>query len=331
MSDRDVGWGILSTANITSKVHRAMDLAAGATPLAVASRSEDKAKAWAKEHNVPKAYGSYEALLQDPDIEAVYIALPPSLHAEWTIRAAEHGKNVLCEKPLAGSTSDAIAMWDACKTYNVQLMDGVMWVHHQRAEQMKEHLEELGRIRRVTSAFCFQWDTVPEDNIRLKPELAGGCLGDLGYYCVRAIWWALEDVPTEVFATARYYNDVEMSLSAMLWYDGERMASFDCSFDTQMRQWLEVAGTEGSLVCDDFALPWSEQKARWWLHDGKGNSKEFSVADCIQEVRMIEEFSRLVDTGELESSWPNDSISTMRVCDALATSARRNQRIEVAG
>jgi len=324
-------WGILSTAHIATKVAKAIERAHGATAVAVASRSMEKAKAWADKHGIPKAHGSYQALLEDPEIDAVYIPLPPALHREWVLQAAQYGKHILCEKPLAKNTAESIEMVEVCRKAGVQLMDGVMWVHHDRSDRMKQDLSRLGKLRRVTASFSFCWDVIPEKNIRLDPALAGGCLGDLGYYCARAIWWAYGELPSKVYATARYVNDVEMNLSAMLWFSDERMASFDCGFDTQMRQWLEVAGTRGSLVCDDFVLPWSESKARWWLHDGTGRGEERSVPDCVQEVRMIEHFSELVRTGVLEARWPNETVTTMRICDALAQSARQNMPIDLPG
>ena len=129
----------------------------------VASRTEARATTWAKEHDVPTAYSTYDALLADESLDAIYIPLPPSLHAEWTIKAAEHGKHVLCEKPLAANTDEAIAMADACRQNGVQLMDGVMWVHHERTSGMKRKLTDgtLGRLRRMTAAFTFNWDTIP--------------------------------------------------------------------------------------------------------------------------------------------------------------------------
>jgi predicted dehydrogenase len=280
---------------------------------------------------VNRSYGNYQLLLEDPEIDAVYIALPPSMHAEWSIQAAQCGKHVLCEKPLAANTSEAIAMADACRQHGVQLMDGVMWVHHDRTRAMRQKLDEglLGKLRRVTAAFSFHWDEVPEDNIRLKSELAGGALGDLGYYCVRAIWWAFRELPHQVFATSRYYRDVDMNLSGTLWFSHDRMASFDCGFDTVYRKWFEIAGTQGSLVCDDFVLPRQEASARFWLHNSQGSSQQFVTEGCIQEVRMIEQFSSLVRTGKREDRWAEDAIATMRICDCLSRSARQGTPVPV--
>lgn len=331
MAERTIRWGILGTAKIATKVANAIHRAAGAELVGIASRSADKAQHWARQHRVRESYGAYEALLANPEIDAVYIPLPVSMHCEWTVRAALHGKHVLCEKPLAANTQEVLEMAETCRQNNVQLMDGVFWIHHERAARMRSHLEagELGDLRRVTSAFTFHWPEVPRENIRMQKQLAGGCLGDLGYYCVLATWWALQELPIKVFATARFECDVDYHLSALLWFGDQRMASFDCGFDTGMRQWLEVAGTEGSLVCDDFVLPRNEARARYWIHDGEQRSTEHVVKDCIQEVAMIEDFCRLVRIGWIDDRWPNQALTTMRICDAIAESALTGHMIEL--
>lgn len=328
---RPVRWGVLSTANIATKVARAIHLAPNAELTAIASRTEERAAAWAQAHNAATAYGTYDALLADPSLDAIYIPLPPSLHAEWTIKAAEHGKHVLCEKPLAANADEATAMADACRQNGVQLMDGVMWVHHQRTAAMKEKIGNgtLGRLRRVTAAFTFNWNTVPVGNIRAMPELAGGSLGDLGYYCVRAILWAFEAMPTQVFATARYKSGVDFNLAGILWFNDERMATLDCGFDTGLRKWFEVAGTRASIVCDDFTVPTDEDSARFWVHGSDGNERN-TIEGCIQEVTMIERFSEIVQSGTLDAHWPEVAINTMRVCDALLESDRRKEVVTLA-
>ncbi len=331
-TSKDVRIGIISTAAIATKVCNGMHVARGATPAAVASRDASKAKAWAKKHRVPVSYGSYEALLEDPEIDAVYIALPPSMHHEWTIKAAEHGKHVLCEKPIALDLKQAQEMVDACRQHRVQLMDGVFWVHHPRAIHLRKTLEKglLGRPRRVTSAFTFCWEKMPLDNIRLKPELGGGSLGDLGWYCVRITHFAFGDLPERVFATARYVNKVDVSMSATLWYSDERMASFDCGFDTVMRQWFEIAGMKNSLVCDDFVLPNSTESARYFMHDGSGKKrKEFVIKNGVQEVSMVEDFAAIVKSGKLDPRWPAETLATQKVIDALAKSAKQEKIVEL--
>ena len=328
---RQIRWGILSTARIATKVCRAIQRAEGAEVVAVASRDGERARRWAAGQGVGRSYGSYHELLEDSELESVYIALPPSLHAEWTIRAAEAGKHVLCEKPLAADLGEAEEMVAACRANGVQLMDGTMWKHHARTAAMRGHIErgELGRLRRVTSAFTLNWDPLPEGNIRFQRHLAGGVLGDLGWYCIGVSLWAFGDLPARVWATARYFQGVELNLSALLWFEDDRVASFDCAFDTVLRKWFEIAGAEGSLVCDDFTSPHHEDKPRYWVHDADGQSREHVVQDAAQGVRMIERFSTVVRGGRLDDSWPAESLRVQRVCDALGESARRGTPIEL--
>ena len=327
--NQKVRWGILGTARIADRVSRAIRLAENAELAAIASRTAERANNWASEHDVDRAYGDYNALLADAEIDAVYIPLPPSMHAEWTIKAAEHGKHVLCEKPLAANAEEAEAMAAACRLHDVQLMDGVMWVHHERTFAMKQIIDDgtLGRMRRVTAVFTFNWDVIPEENIRLQKEFACGCLGDLGYYCIRAILWVFADLPVKVFATARYYRGVDFSLSGTLWFRDDRMASFDCGFDTVVRRWVEVAGTQASLVCDDYVVPFSDESSRFWVHGAQGKAAEHKIDPCIQEVQMIERFSGWVQSGQFNHSLLTDAVNTMRICDTLHKSAQRGETV----
>jgi predicted dehydrogenase len=345
---RPIRWGILGTARIASKVARAIHAAPGAQLAAVASRDADRARAWLNRHTVGHAtadsnlaflpsstsvacYGDYLELLREPDIDAVYIPLPPSMHCDWTCRAAQHGKHVLCEKPLAMNLAEAKRMKDTCQSAGRQLMDGVMWVHHERTRAMQKILSSgaLGRLRRATSAFSFNATDFHPDNIRFQRELGGGALGDVGWYCIRATLWAFGDLPERVLATARYNRDVDVNLAATLWFRGERMASFDCGFDTTWRKWFEIAGTDGSLVCDDFVNPWDVAKARFWTHDSQSRATQHDYPGCIQEVRMIEVFCESVRSGRLDPTWVEASLDTQAVCDALARSARTSQIVEL--
>ncbi len=164
---KTIQWGILSTARIATRVVDAITATDHAHVKAVASRTARRAEIWAKQHQVAQAYDNYDALLGDEDLDAVYIPLPPSMHAEWTIRAAEAGKHVLCEKPLAMTAVEAEAMAAACRANNVQLMDATMWVHHPRTAVMFRAIndERFGPLRRVTSAFSFD----VESYLQMKP------------------------------------------------------------------------------------------------------------------------------------------------------------------
>ena len=324
-------FGILGTARIADKVAAAIQAADGASLDVIASRDADRAREWAQVHQVPRSVEDYRRVIDAPEIDAVYIPLPNSMHHAWTLAAAEAGKHVLCEKPLGIDAQQARDMAAACREHQVQLMDGVMWVHHPRTIAMKEQITSgtLGELRRVTSAFTFRFDEIPDYDIRLDPDTGGGSLGDLGWYCCRATLWAFDDLPTRVFATARMFRDVDMNLSALLWYDNQRMASFDCGFDTELRKWFEVAGTRSSLVCDDFLSPWDVNQPRFWVHNRNGLQGKHLAPTPIQEVVMIENFAQAVVSGKIREDWIDDAVATQTMCDALARSARIEQVVEL--
>ena len=212
-------------------------------------------------------------------------------------------------------------------------MDGVMWVHHPRAAAMKQVLTDgmLGDLRRVTSAFTFRWEQPPTNEYRLDRLLCGGSLLDLGWYNVGVTLWAFEALPQRVSATARWHGGVDHSLDATLWFDDVRRASFDCGFDVPLRKWVEIAGTHGSLVCDDFTRPWTEDRPRFWRHDSGGKVTEQLIPGSKQEVCLIDTFCRLVQAGQLDASWPRRSIEVQQVCDALERSARTGKVTEFMG
>ena len=348
-ADSPVRRGIIGTARIARKVAVAFHDTPGAELVSVASRSAERAAAWASEYGVLRSCGSYKTLLADDGIDAVYFPLPPSMHAEWTIKAANAGKHVLCEKPLALNADEAQEMIAACQSNNVQLMDVTMWVHHPRAEDMRRELSGLGELRRVTSAFSIKLDRYLPNNpshlapdgaahslqesaaweLRLRPDLGGGALGDLGWYCVRAILWAIEDMPLRIQASARCFNGVDLNLSATMWFDGDRMASFDCGYDMATRKWFEVAGTDGSMVCDDFVGPTDASRMRFWIHSPPAASLEHQCATPIQEQCMVERFCDIVHSGKLDESWPAISLKNQRVCDAIMASARSGETVDL--
>lgn len=326
-----VRWGILGTARIAARVAAAIHAAEGAELVLVGSRDAERAAAWAAEHDVPRSCGSYAEVLDDPDIDAVYIPLPPSMHREWTLRAAELGRHVLCEKPLAVSSSEAEEMAVGCREHGVQLLDGVMWLHHPRATDMRRILDSdsLGELRRVTSAFTFSWDPFPQDDLRLHRELGGGALLDLGWYCVGATLWAFEEMPVRVWGTARWRKDVDLNFSGQMWFEGQRAASFDCGFDTVIRKWMEVAGTRGTLACSDFTRPQNADRPAFRINAADGTYRKEISLPPVQEVCMIEAFCKQIRTEELNEHWPRRAVQTQRVCEALDQSARLGESVEL--
>jgi len=348
-----VRWGVLATARIATQVAAAIDAVPGAEVVAVASRSAERADVWAKQHGIDRSHGSYQALLDDDEVDVIYIPLPPSMHAEWTVRCAEAGKHVLCEKALAMNAVEGEEMAAACRENRVQLMDATMWVHHPRSADMMRPIRngEIGELRHVASAFSFMiepylkgkpshmagdprsgslsLDAIMAHEMRFQRALGGGALFDLGWYNVRVALWAFGAVPARVFATARYQHGVDVNLNAIMWYDDERVATFDCGYDVTRRKWFEVAGTAGSIVCDDFLRPEKVDRPRFWLHDQEGGAAEHVSAAVQQEQCMIDRFCQLVRSGTPDASWPTISIANQRVCDALAESARTGKIVEI--
>ena len=255
--------GFLSTAQIGRK-NAGAALASGVCELvAVASRDLPRAQAFANAWGFARAYGSYEELLADETIDAVYIPLPTALRAEWAIKAGEAGKHVLCDKPCAVSFDELARMTTACRQRGTQFMDGVMFMHHDRLGHMERYLRDpaaLGEVHRVTSGFTFAGSSeFRATNIRTDAALEpAGCIGDLGWYTIRWALFALNyELPTHASAVAHVATPggVPLDVSATLYYaDAGKVATFDCGFTTALRQWCEVAGTGGILRCDDFVL-----------------------------------------------------------------------------
>ncbi len=326
-----VRWGIMGTARIATRVSRAIHAVAGAEAHVIASRSGEQAASWGAEHDIPESTEGYQALLENDQLDAIYIPLPPSMHHEWTIKAAEHGKHVLCEKPIAMNASQAEEMAAACRENNVQLMDSTMWVHSPRAREMKQFLGsgQLGELSRVTSAFTIMLNPI-EDELRYDRQRGGGSLMDLGWYNIRATLWAFGALPERVLGSGQYENDVDMRFSATLWYPGDAMASFDCAFNLTRRKWLEITGTGGTVVCDDFLAPWDPARPRYWTHDAEGDSTEHVSEPLIQEECMVDHFCQIVQSGELDDHWPQITIDNQRVVDALDQSSRSGKVVEMA-
>ena len=327
MTPDKVRWGILGVAKINERLLPAFAKAANAELRAIASRSLDKAKAAAKAGNLPTAYGSYEALLDDDSIDAVYIPLPNSMHGEWTRRAAERGKHVLCEKPLATTASEAQQLVEFCRSKNVCLMDGFMWPHHPRTARIRQLLDEgaIGEVRRVTGTFTFRMEKLDPANIRLQPDLAGGSLLDIGCYPVSGIRWAFTAEPVRAYATATYHNGVDIEMSGLVWLADGRVGAFDCGFTLPSRSWLEIVGTEGSLFVREMWIP--PRRATLELRREGGKLEEIFVEGEDQIVRMIDNFGRAVLKGQPASPPPDEAVRMLRALDALALSAREQREV----
>ena len=275
MSKKICRWGFLSTAAIARKNWKAIHLSGNGTVTAVASRSVQRAQAFIDEcsaevpqRNPVAALGSYDALLADDDVDAIYIPLPTGIRKEWVIRAAEAGKHVLCEKPVANHARDAKEMIDACAAAGVQFMDGVMFQHSARLPALCARLDDpevLGQLRRINTHFSFCGDpSFRQSNIRANHELEPHeALGDLGWYCIRFMLWVMNGhAPTHVAARTLYSLEDQKSegqvpgeMTAELRFENGVTGSFFCSFLTQNQQTALISGDKGYVFLDDFVLP----------------------------------------------------------------------------
>ncbi len=349
-------WAILGAAFIAHKNWQAIRDAGNATLVAVASRDVRRAQAFVDEcqaqvpHPVkPEALGSYEQVLARPDIDAVYLPLPTGLRKQWVIRAAEAGKHVLVEKPAGGDAAEVAEMIAACERHRVQFMDGVMFMHGRRFQKLRAVLDtEVGSLRHIASQFSFLSDAeFSRTNIRAHGALEPlGCLGDLGWYCLRVTLWAMGEIaPLRV--TGRIHAETQQSaappvplaFSGTLEFAGGVGASYHCSFNAMNAQWAIVSGTKGLLQISDFVLPFSGTQTRYNLtrsefainvcqadyHEGRqaGQIDEPSNnAPGSQESALFADFSDLVITGRRDSHWPRISLLTQQVLDACLRSAR---------
>jgi len=322
-------WGILGVAKINDRLLPAFSRATGARLTAIASRSLERAQAAAQAAGIPRALGSYEALLDDPEIDAVYNPLPNTLHAEWTRRAADRGKHVLCEKPLSPTAAEGRALVDHCRAKGVVLMEGFMWPHHPRTARLRQFLDEgsIGAVRRVAGAFTFRMQPLDPNNIRLRPELAGGSLLDVGCYPVYGIRWALGAEPVKAYATATYHDGVDIEMNGILWFPDRRMAAFDCGFTHPFRRWLEITGTEAVVWIPELWIPLP--RATYYVYREGKPVEEVAVEGEDQVQHMIENFSRAVLENRPVTPPPEEAVKTLRVLDTLAKSAREGCVVDI--
>jgi len=252
--------GLLSTANINLKLLGGARAAEGVEVVAVASREAQRAEAFAAEHGLGRAHGSYEALLADPDVDAVYVPLPNSLHVPWSIRALEAGKHVLCEKPMTRRPEEAQAAFDAADRAGRVLAEGFMWRHHEQARRLRELVRDrvVGNVRLVRAAFSF-FGLDRAGDVRLQKALDGGGLMDVGCYCVSAMR-LLAGEPERVSARQVIGGDgVDVRFVGTLAFPDGVLGAFDCGLDMVDRSELEVIGDAGSLFLPD---PWHSREPR---------------------------------------------------------------------
>ncbi len=315
--DAAVKWGILSTADINRKVIPGAHASEKVDLMAVASRDLRRAEEYAREWEIERAYGSYEALLEDADAEAVYISLPNTLHCEWSIRAVEAGKHVLCEKPMSRHVADVESAFDAAERNQRILMEAFMYRHHPQTRRLRQAVDEglIGEMRLIRS--CFSYSLYDEQNIRLRTDVEGGSLMDVGCYCVSGAR-LLAGEPEQVYGQQFIGpSGTDWVFTGTMRFPGDVLALVDCGTSLPERDELEAIGSEGSLFLDD---PWHCQEPVIELHrDGRVERIEVEPADPY--LLELENLSAAIRGDAKPLLGRDDAVGEARVIEALFRSA----------
>ncbi|MBM7839492.1 putative dehydrogenase [Alkalihalobacillus xiaoxiensis] len=323
-----LNWGILGTATIAkgSMIPGIKESQTGVVK-AVASRSLEKAQAFASELEIETAYGTYEELLADPTIDAVYIPLPNHLHKEWVIRAAEAKKHVLCEKPISLNSEELVEMKQACETHGVLLLEAFMYRYQERYAQIKTQIESgaIGELRGIRSSFTFN-NAGDLDNFRVKKEYGGGSLYDIGVYplsLARMIFGEEPEAITVHPLSPASHNHVDMSAAGLVEFANGRFLTFDCGMWAAFRNDAEILGTTGRIFIPNAFTGGSDG---YELYQGN-DQQHVDVEDTNHYAKQADFFAQVL-SGEVENVWDvNDSLENMRLLDGAMQSQDKKERV----
>jgi D-xylose 1-dehydrogenase (NADP+, D-xylono-1,5-lactone-forming) len=324
--------GILGAARIASALAPAIHAASGAELVGVAARDKSRAEDFAKRHDIPQVFDSYDALLASDAIDAVYIPLPNDLHAPWAIRALEAGKHVLLEKPSAMNSAETARVLKVAAAHKKVVFEGFMYRYHPQFARAVEIIQAgtIGELRLIRSSFSF---TLPPENTgdhRWIRSQGGGGLYDLGCYCLNASVLFMNESPQEVTARATWGSRpdvpenefVDLEFAALMTFSGSRHAVFDCSLQQKDVQKLELVGTKGTINMEGFVFP-AQDGGRIMVN---GATEQTAPADRYQ--RMVEHFARVIagtETPRFDApDQPTSALPQMRALEALWESAQAN-------
>lgn len=317
-----VKWGILSTARINHSFVRAARQSHDNYVVAVASRDRDRADEYARANDIASAYGAYEDLLEDGDVDAVYISLPNSMHVPWSISALEAGKHVLCEKPLTRSAAEAARAFDAAERSDLLLSEAFMYRHNPQTMRLKELVEggAIGPLRLIRASFSFTIED--QSNVRLAPHLDGGSLMDVGCYCVNAARY-LAGEPSGAFGRQVTESGVDVVFAGLLSWPGDVVAQIDCGFRLPARSGLEVIGEAASLVVTE---PWHCSAATIELSRA-GGSERIAVELADSYLAQLDDFGDAIRGSGAPLLGREDATGQARTIEALYRSAEQGEPV----
>ncbi len=326
---RTLRWGILGAARITRAVVPALRAADGHELVAVASRSLDKAREHAAQFSIPQAIGSYEAMLAAPDIDVIYIPLPNSLHAEWTIKAAEAGKHVLCEKPLALTVDEVDRITAAATRAGVVVAEAFMYRHHPQTLRLKQLIDEgaIGEVNVIRSAFTFNLDR-PGD-VRRVLDLGGGSIWDVGCYPISLARLLAGGEPREVFGQAiAGPSGIDETFVGQMKFTETMFAQFDSGFRAPFRTHAEIVGTTGAITVTRPFKPTGSEKML--LNRGDHIEEIAVTTDADLYLGQVEDIGRAILSGTSSRMTLADSRGNVATIVALLESARSGKPVAIA-
>ncbi len=333
MMEKKLRFGILGTASIAQTAFiPGVQGSRKCIVQAIASRESSKAAEVAEKFDIPVSYGSYEELLKDPEVDAVYIPLPNHLHKEWTLKAAKAGKHVLCEKPAALNAEEARDMVEACSDAGVIFAEAFMYRYHPKHRRIREIVEggEIGEVRAIHGCFTYN-DIQDKTNVRYQKDMGGGSLYDVGCYPISAARMILREEPVSASVQAMFSPEFEVDLmaSGLLEFPGDVSVTFECGMSASPHCKLEVMGSKGQIE-----LP----LAFGWEHDEEPPQLIVHVGDTRREERLgvFNSFSLEADAladavleDEMLPFGPMDAVLNMKVIDACMEAARTKTRVAI--
>ncbi len=324
-------WGILSTAKIgLQKVIPGMQKGKYSEIAAIASRNLDNAKQAAQSLGIPKAYGSYEELLADKEIDAIYNPLPNHLHVEWTIKSLKAGKHVLCEKPIAMNYDEAVYLQNEMKKFlKLKVMEAFMYRHHPQILKTKKLIEDgaIGELKNIHTMFSYYNDN-PED-IRNKPDIGGGGLLDIGCYCISISRFLFDSEPKRVCAAIEYDPKLKTDrLVSSIMEFSSGSTTFSCSTQLADHKRAEIFGTSGKIEIENPFTPQPKDSAKIILY--RGSDKEEIVFEPYDQYTIQGDLFSQAILNDTEAPTPfEDAVANMKVIDKIFESAKAGKWVKI--
>ena len=327
MADKILRWGLLSTAHINRALIPPLKASKRNRLVAVASRSQAAAEKYAHEWKIPRAFGSYDALLNSRDVDVIYNPLPNGLHAEWTIKALQAGKHVLCEKPMALSLAEMDAIQNASRQTGRVVAEAFMYRHHPQTLKVKEMVADgsLGKLQMIKGSFTFMLDR--EGDVRLDKGLGGGSIWDVGCYPISFARLVTGAEPLEVFGwQITGQTGIDMSFIGQMRFPEDVHAQFDCGFASPFHSFMEIVGTQGTLNIPVPFKPGKKEKI-YFTHDNKTEKLEIKGRELY--IGEVEDMADAILLGQPPRMSLEDSRGNAAAILALLASAQSGKPVAI--